>query len=132
VSTAQDGECTGGYVTLVEHVEHNSVGGEIWQFHIPVTGNEDALDALERALADREDYKYFDPPYRLEMYVIPEAEVDFLVTHSRERGGYIPGHTKLEGKLVLTNEILERISDIYSDIDPLYKGSIRELMRSST
>jgi hypothetical protein len=38
-------------------------------------------------------------------------------------------HNKLAGKLTFTEEVLAQIADMHCDADPLYKGSIDELMK---
>jgi hypothetical protein len=117
---------TGGYVTLVEHNEHE---GETWRYYMPVTGNADALNDLDDALRQRDDYGCeHEAKYVLHLnFSVPESTVDILVEHSDS--GYMAYHNKLDGYLVLTPEVLHQIADEECDEDPLYKGRIRDLMR---
>lgn len=111
------------YAVLTENCEWE---GETWQFYIPLTGNEDSLAGLlgaVRRLNSR--FPSADEPFELDLTPISEGEVDTLV----KQGGdttYMAAHNKLEGRLVLTDEVLAELAG--GSMDPLYKGRIAERM----
>lgn len=112
------------YAQLTEHNDHE---GETWHFYIPIDGNEAVLDQLDTALGALGD-RLEEDVFELELAPIPEMEVDILV----KRGGdtdYMAEHNKLAGRLVLTDEHLAKLAA--GDIDPLYKGRIRDHMKAA-
>lgn len=103
--------------------ENNDWEGETWHFYIPIEGNEATLDRLADTLT-----LMADEAFELELAPIPEMEVDILV----KRGGdtsYMAAHNKLAGRLVLTDEHLTTLAA--GDVDPLYKGRIRDHMKAA-
>lgn len=103
--------------------ENNDWEGETWHFYIPIEGNEAILDQLADTLT-----LMADEAFELELEPIPEVEVDILV----KRGGdtnYMAAHNKLAGRLVLTDEHLAKLAA--GDVDPLYKGRIRDHMKAA-
>lgn len=108
----------------VKLTEHNEWEGETWHFYIPIAGNEDAIDMLQVALEgiDRDQFQLVAAP-------ISENDVDLLVKHGGDTD-YMAAHNKLEGRLVLTEEILAPLGT--GDLDPLYKGRITDHMKAAT
>jgi len=119
------------YVTLIER---NEWEGETWRFYIPFEGNEKAIGDLETALsaftaAWEADGAVDDPPYELVLDPLDSAEVDTLVKHADD-DGYMFDHNMLEGQMVLPADVLEALAG--GDLDPLYKGRIRDYMQASS
>jgi hypothetical protein len=103
---------------FAKFTENNDWEGEVWNFYIPVAGNEEALKAL-RAKLDEWARDSGGCEYDLAEDYLTEAEVDTLVKHA-DTDGYYPDHQKLEGSLDL--------DAIHSSGD-LYKGTIQDRMR---
>lgn len=102
-------------VYFTRFTEHNDWEGEVWTFWLQVNRNErELVDLFERTEPDRETYDMQDPTDSDEW--ITEDEVDLLVRYSDD--GYMPTHTKVPGRLHLTDE---------TTIIDLYKGGVREL-----
>ena len=118
---------------LTEHNEHE---GETWMFFVPVEGNEEAVDLVERYVErvrdkdkDKDEY-----PYESERLRVHLATVELVATH-----GYAASHTIIP-KLDLA-EVRKQIAPLldpesssngaeddegidYEKEDPLYKGGL--------
>lgn len=116
---------TRGYAVLTEN---NEWEGETWRFYIPTHGNTDALAALKTAIDGMADDDDDTPSFELDLDPIPAHVVEVLADYDSDDDGYMSRHNRLEGKLVLTPEFLEKLKLNEGD-RLLYKGGIRELMK---
>jgi len=102
----------------VRFIEHNEWEGETWHFWIPLAGNKDALETLDRII----DVADMGDSYEIDPEPVPEHDVDVLVAGGGDTD-YMAAHHKLAGTLTVPDTLL---SD--PDNDELYKGGIRDLM----
>jgi len=118
--------------------EHNDHEGETWRFFVPLNGNEDALDLVEkyvRQVHNRDDYPYEVTHMRVHLGTIKVLAND---------DGYLPSHTilqrldfvKVQAKIAhLLRDPTEEDEDEddevegpdYETEDPLYKGGLRKM-----
>lgn len=108
--------------------ERNDHEGETWYFYIPFEGNEAAITSLENMLAcspSKELKKYF-----LKKGMIAESVVDVLCARE-SKTHYMDGNNKLKGLLELSSLAAIVDADTWDILDDkLYKGGIRDLMRT--
>ncbi len=105
----------------VKFTEHNEWEGEIWNFWIPVEGNDVAIGTLSERLNKNEE---LEDIYTLNEELVPEMEIDILVKHCG--GGYRADQEKLKGVLDLKKISEDDLFEI------LYKGGIVDLMKKRT
>jgi len=104
--------------TFIKFTESNQHEGERWHFYVPYHGNEEAVEKIKRYIAEKEEE--LDYIYYFSDELIDEHEVDILVKHTDS--GYMDQHNKLEGKLVVPEDV--------GDINELlYKAGIKTLMK---
>ena len=132
----EEDDMTAKYLKLTER---NDQEGETWHFYIPRFANGAQLQQLEQLItaidahtasvvaADGNGGSDLDePPFTIFEGELTEDEVDTLVKHANDAGGYMPAHTKLEGLLTVPDFTRKRPENLEK---LLYKGHIRKMMK---
>ena len=106
--------------TYVRFTETNDSEGEVWNFWLPVEGNERELDVLADYLEE-----YDSDGFELDLSkAVSRGHVDILVEEaSWDDDGYMPAHQMLKGSLALP-ELDEKYPE-----DWFYKGEIAKYFR---
>jgi hypothetical protein len=95
----------------VKFTENNEWEGEEWNFWIPVTGNESAIEQVRQLIADSETYSLSEKTF-------PESEVKHLVKHASD--GYMASDQIASGFKTLPTKI------DWEKEDPFYKAGLIE------
>lgn len=107
----------------VKFTERNDHEGETWVFWLRLEGNEAQLERLAE-LVELYGPEDEDSGFELSLETRLDAhDVGVLVTHGG--GGYMPYHTKVDGRLVVPEESIE--GEALTHV--LYKGGIKMLFQ---
>lgn len=96
--------------------EYNDWEGEVWNWFIPIEGNDKSIEKLKKLIKDSE--------YSISNKEYSEKDVDLLISEE-SRTGYFNENNKLIGILEIPDNINSNNISEY-----LYKGTIRSLMKN--